>query len=56
VSELPDEVRTGRTVEVGDPIKTYKVEPLDDPVPREEPVEAPAEPAEAPAESDPVPA
>jgi hypothetical protein len=43
-------------VEVGDPIKTYTVEPLDDPVPREEPVEAPAEePAEAPAE-DPVPA
>jgi hypothetical protein len=45
-----------RDVEVGDPIKTYKVEPLDDPVPREEPVEAPVEePAEVPAD-DPVPA
>jgi len=44
-------------MEVGDPIRTYEVEPLDDPVPREEPVERPREdPIEAPAESEPVPA
>jgi hypothetical protein len=43
-------------MDVGDPIRTYKVEPLDDPVPREEPVERPEEPAEAPVETDPVPA
>jgi len=44
-------------MEVGDPIRTYEVEPLDDPVPREEPVERPREdPVEAPAESEPVPA
>jgi hypothetical protein len=44
-------------MELGDPIRTYKVEPLDDPVPREEPVERPAEdPLEAPAENEPVPA
>jgi hypothetical protein len=43
-------------MQVGDPIRTYEVEPLDDPVPREEPVERPVEPAEAPAENEPVPA
>jgi hypothetical protein len=43
-------------MQVGDPIRTYEVEPLDDPVPREEPAERPVEPLEAPAENDPVPA
>jgi hypothetical protein len=36
-------------VEIGDPERTYTVEPLEDPVPRERP----AEPAEPPADPSP---
>jgi len=36
-----------RRVEIGEPQRTYTVEPLEDPVPRESP---PAEPDDAPAE------
>ena len=43
-------------MKLGDPVRTYEVEPLDDPVPREEPVERPQEPAVAPAEPESVPA
>jgi hypothetical protein len=41
-------------MEIGDPRRTYTVEPLEDPVPRE----LPAEPREVPAETpeEPVPA
>jgi hypothetical protein len=39
-------------VEIGDPKRTYTVEPLEDPVPRETPREPPAEPGEEPAEPD----
>jgi len=41
-------------MEIGDPRRTYTVEPLEDPVPRE----LPAEPRELPAETpeEPVPA
>jgi hypothetical protein len=41
-------------VEVGDPKRTYTVEPLQDPVPREVPSEPPSEPSEQPAEPDEV--
>lgn len=41
-------------MEIGDPRRTYTVEPLEDPVPREEPAQPVEEPAEAPAE--PLPA
>jgi len=37
----------GELVEIGDPERTFTVEPLEDPVPRE----LPAEPAESPAPS-----
>lgn len=37
----------GVAVEIGEPERTYTVEPLEDPVPRERP----AQPAEPPAES-----
>ena len=38
-------------MEIGEPDRTYTIEPAEDPVPREEPApaEAPPEPAEAPA-------
>jgi len=38
-------------MEIGEPDRTYTIEPAEDPVPREEPVpaEAPPEPAKAPA-------
>jgi hypothetical protein len=39
----------GEAVEIGEPERTYTVEPLEDPVPRE----LPAEPAELPAEPSP---
>jgi hypothetical protein len=41
-------------VEVGEPKRTYTVEPLEDPVPREVPSEPPNDPSEAPAEPDEV--
>jgi hypothetical protein len=41
--------RSGGLVEIGDPERTYTVEPLEDPVPRERP----AEPAEPPADPSP---
>lgn len=41
-------------MEVGDPKRTYTVEPLQDPVPREVPSEPPSEPSEQPAEPDEV--
>jgi hypothetical protein len=48
-------------VEIGEPERTYTVEPLEDPVPRErpaEPAESPAgpSPAEEPSEPERVPA
>lgn len=44
-------------MEIGEPRRTYTVEPLDDPVPRELPEEAPERerPAEAPGEQEQVP-
>jgi hypothetical protein len=30
-------------MEIGDPSRTYTIEPLEDPVPRDEPVERPVE-------------
>lgn len=50
----------GGSVEIGEPERTYTVEPVEDPVPRERPAE-PAEPAapppaEEPAEPEKVPA
>jgi hypothetical protein len=39
-------------VEIGDPTRTYTVEPVEDPVPREVPSEPPAEPSEEPSEPD----
>jgi hypothetical protein len=41
-------------VEVGEPKRTYTVEPLEDPVPREVPSEPPNDPSEAPAEPEEV--
>jgi hypothetical protein len=40
----------GELVEIGEPERTYTVEPLEDPVPRE----LPAEPAESPARPSPA--
>jgi hypothetical protein len=37
-------------VQIGDPIRTYTVEPLEDPVPREVPAEPVEDPVEAPSE------
>jgi hypothetical protein len=37
-------------MEIGDPRRTYTIEPAEDPVPREDPAPAPEEPAETPAE------
>jgi hypothetical protein len=48
----------GKTaMEIGEPRRTYTVEPLEDPVPRELPEEAPdgERPAEAPGEPEQVP-
>ena len=44
-------------MEIGEPRRTYTVEPLEDPVPRELPEEAPERewPAEAPGEPEQVP-
>jgi hypothetical protein len=39
-------LRVWGTIEIGEPERTYTVEPLEDPVPRE----SPAEPAEPPAQ------
>jgi hypothetical protein len=39
-------------VEIGDPTRTYTVEPVEDPVPREVSSEPPAEPVEQPSEPD----
>jgi hypothetical protein len=39
-------------VEIGDPTRTYTVEPVEDPVPREVPSEPPAEPSAEPTEPD----
>lgn len=41
-------------MEIGEPRRTYTIEPAEDPVPREEPTPAPEEPAEAPAEPQPA--
>ena len=43
-------VRVGGLVEIGEPERTYTVEPVQDPVPRE----PPAEPAEPPASPSPA--
>lgn len=46
-------------MEIGEPERTYTVEPVEDPVPREapaEPAEQPAGPSEEPVEPDKVPA
>jgi hypothetical protein len=53
--------RVEEVVEIGEPERTYTVEPLEDPVPRERPSEpaespAPPTPAEEPAEPERVPA
>jgi len=46
-----------RRVEIGDPQRTYTIEPLEDPVPRESPSPAPDDPpAETPREPEEVPA
>jgi hypothetical protein len=41
-------------VEVGEPKRTYTVEPLEEPVPREVPSEPPNGPSEEPSEPDEV--
>jgi hypothetical protein len=41
-------------VEVGEPKRTYTVEPLEDPVPREVPSEPPIGPSEEPGEPEEV--
>jgi hypothetical protein len=41
-------------VEVGEPKRTYTVEPVEDPVPREVPSEPAVEPSEDPAEPEEV--
>ena len=41
-------------MEVGEPKRTYTVEPLEEPVPREVPSEPPNEPSEEPSEPDEV--
>jgi hypothetical protein len=52
----PREAET-RRVEIGKPERTYTVEPVEDPVPRESPAPAPDEaPAETPPEPEEVPA
>jgi hypothetical protein len=44
-------------MEIGKPERTYTVEPIEDPVPREAPAPAPEEPpAESPREPEEVPA
>lgn len=44
-------------MDIGEPQRTYTVEPLEDPVPREQPVESPAqEPEEVPHKPEPLPA
>jgi len=43
----------GGSVEIGEPERTYTVEPVEDPVPREHPAE-PAEPAAPPPRKEPV--
>jgi len=37
-------------MQIGDPTRTYTVEPLEDPVPREVPAEPVEDPVEAPSE------
>jgi hypothetical protein len=44
----------GVDVEIGDPRRTFTVEPLEDPVPREVPSEPPREPSEEPAKPEKV--
>ena len=39
-----------RKMQIGDPIRTYTVEPLEDPVPREVPAEPVEDPVEVPSE------
>jgi len=39
-------------VEIGDPTRTYTVEPVEDPVPREVPSEPPPEPVDQPSKPD----
>ena len=46
-------LRVGGLVEIGEPERTYTVEPVEDPVPRERPAE-PAEPAGPPPAKEPV--
>jgi hypothetical protein len=41
-------------VEVGEPQRTYTVEPLENPVPRDVPSEPPLEPSEQPSEPEEV--
>jgi hypothetical protein len=41
---------------IGEPERTYTIEPLEDPVPRERPSEQPAELEDAPPEPERVPA
>jgi hypothetical protein len=43
-------------VEIGDPERTFTVEPLEDPVPRERPAEPAESPAKEPIEPERVPA
>ena len=43
-------------MDIGEPRRTYVVEPLEDPVPRKLPDEPPEEPVETPDEREPVPA
>jgi hypothetical protein len=59
--EVRASLRFGGSVEIGEPERTYTVEPLEDPVPRElpaEPAESPAgpSPAEQPSEPERLPA
>ena len=41
-------------MQIGDTIRTYTVEPLEDPVPRDVPAEPVEDPVEAPSEPEPV--
>ena len=42
-------------MDIGEPKRTYTIEPVEDPVPREHPAEAP-KPVETPGKPEPVPA
>jgi hypothetical protein len=43
-------------MEIGEPRREYTIEPIEDPVPREQPAEEPVEPVLVPGEPEKVPA